>query len=193
MIEGLGLIKSNQNTVYNIKFQSTLGTGSQEHILPKHLCKHLYNIFHPSDPIAYRVEPLIIKHYTNKSPLEIQKSDVAPKISYKELNEKRTAFNLSNEAGYANKNSKGSRNKKDKELEESVSYRESNGISLQGNSPTIEQVELERALDFQLQDSNFELMATLRAHTCYWKSSDTALFISSQLILNDSEDCGDSG
>jgi phospholipase DDHD1 len=171
----------------------TLGTGSQEHILPKHLCKNLYNIFHPSDPIAYRVEPLIIKHYTNKSPLEIQKSDVAPKISYKELNEKRTAFNLSNEAGYANKNSKSSRNKKDKELEESVSYRESSGISLQGNSPTIEQVELERALDFQLQDSNFELMATLRAHTCYWKSSDTALFILSQLILNDSEDCGDSG
>jgi len=61
---------------------------------------------------------------------------------------------------------------------------------LQANSPTIEQVELESALDFQLQDSNFELMATLRAHTCYWKSSDTALFILSQLIINDSGDSG---
>lgn len=36
------------------------GTGTQEHILPKHLCKNLFNIFHPSDPIAYRIEPLII-------------------------------------------------------------------------------------------------------------------------------------
>jgi hypothetical protein len=80
----------------------------------------LYNIFHPSDPIvneinfsfnikivsnlkinnfqlrkAYRLEPLIIKHYSTKSPIEIQKSsDPSAKISYKELNEKRSAINL---------------------------------------------------------------------------------------------------
>ena len=46
---------------------------------------------------AYRLEPLIIKHYTSKSPIEIQKSsDISNKGSYKELNEKRTAINLNN-------------------------------------------------------------------------------------------------
>lgn len=78
------------------------------------------------------------------------------------------------------------KNRKDKELEESIGYN-SSGVSIPGysTSPLIEQVELENALDFQLQDSNFELMATLRAHTCYWKSTDTALFILNQLITND--------
>ena len=28
------------------------GTGKQDHVLPKHLCKRLYNIFHPSDPVV---------------------------------------------------------------------------------------------------------------------------------------------
>lgn len=28
------------------------GVGSQEHILPKHICKRMFNIFHPSDPIV---------------------------------------------------------------------------------------------------------------------------------------------
>lgn len=28
------------------------GVGTQDHILPKHLCKRLFNIFHPSDPIV---------------------------------------------------------------------------------------------------------------------------------------------
>ena len=26
--------------------------GTQDHILPKNLCKHLFNIFHPSDPVV---------------------------------------------------------------------------------------------------------------------------------------------
>lgn len=165
------------------------GTGNQEHILPKHLCKHLYNIFHPSDPIAYRIEPLIIKNYSIKSPLEILKSDVMPKVTYRELNEKRAISNATSQE--SNKSvlsaARIGKGKKDKELDDSVAFNHT-GISIQGqtSSPLIEQVELESALDFQLQDSNFELMATLRAHTCYWKSPDTALFILNQLITNDS-------
>ena len=56
------------------------------------------------------------------------------------------------------------------------------------NPAPIDQVELESALDYQLQDSYIELYAALRAHTCYWKSSDTALFIMQQLCINDTED-----
>ncbi len=45
----------------------------------------------------------------------------------------------------------------------------------------IDQVELEYALDYQLQDSTNELYAALKAHSCYWKSADVALFIMQQL------------
>lgn len=60
--------------------------------------------------------------------------------------------------------------------------------STKNPAPIIDQVELESALDYQLQDSYIELYAALRAHTCYWKSSDTALFIMQQLCINDTED-----
>ncbi|XP_033892043.3 phospholipase DDHD1-like isoform X1 [Acipenser ruthenus] len=45
--------------------------GSQDHFLPKSICRRLLNIFHPTDPVAYRLEPLILKHYSNISPVQI--------------------------------------------------------------------------------------------------------------------------
>ncbi|KAL4656257.1 phospholipase DDHD1-like [Arapaima gigas] len=46
-------------------------TGYQDHILPKTICRRLFNIFHPTDPVAYRLEPLILKHYSNIAPVQI--------------------------------------------------------------------------------------------------------------------------
>lgn len=48
-------------------------------------------------------------------------------------------------------------------------------------------LELEHAIDFQLQESNFEFMAVLTSHNCYWKSSDLQLFIANQLIASNDE------
>ncbi|XP_067099433.1 phospholipase DDHD1 isoform X1 [Osmerus mordax] len=46
-------------------------SGSQDHILPRAICQKLFNVFHPTDPVAYRLEPLILKHYSNTSPVQI--------------------------------------------------------------------------------------------------------------------------
>ncbi|XP_069017673.1 phospholipase DDHD1b isoform X1 [Embiotoca jacksoni] len=43
----------------------------QDHILPTSICRRLFNIFHPTDPVAYRLEPLILKHYSNVAPVQI--------------------------------------------------------------------------------------------------------------------------
>jgi phospholipase DDHD1 len=67
------------------------GTGLQDHILPKRLCKNLFNLFHPSDAIAYRLEPLILKHYSTISPIEVHRasdSSSAKHIPYKEMKSK---------------------------------------------------------------------------------------------------------
>ncbi|XP_059369133.1 phospholipase DDHD1b [Carassius carassius] len=45
--------------------------GTQDNILPKSICQRLFNIFHPTDPVAYRLEPLILKHYSNIAPVQI--------------------------------------------------------------------------------------------------------------------------
>jgi hypothetical protein len=47
---------------------------------------------------------------------------------------------------------------------------------------------LEEGIDYQLVDTNFEIVAALKAHTGYWKSSDVALFIIQQLCQNDKKD-----
>ncbi|KAK0153591.1 Phospholipase DDHD1 [Merluccius polli] len=43
----------------------------QDHILPTAICSRLFNVFHPTDPVAYRLEPLILKHYSNIAPAQI--------------------------------------------------------------------------------------------------------------------------
>ncbi|KAM4662696.1 LOW QUALITY PROTEIN: phospholipase DDHD1 [Discoglossus pictus] len=57
--------------------------GCQDHILPKAICNRLFNIFHPTDPVAYRLEPLILKHYNNISPVQIHSSNTTNPVPYK--------------------------------------------------------------------------------------------------------------
>ncbi|CAG5136440.1 unnamed protein product, partial [Candidula unifasciata] len=61
------------------------GIGSQDHIIPTSLCKRLFNIFHPSDPVAYRLEPLILKHYSTIMPLHIHHFSAPKKEPYSKI------------------------------------------------------------------------------------------------------------
>ncbi|NXF35349.1 DDHD1 Phospholipase, partial [Nyctibius bracteatus] len=60
-------------------------SGSQDHILPRTICNRLLNIFHPTDPVAYRLEPLILKHYSNISPVQIHWYDTANPLPYEDM------------------------------------------------------------------------------------------------------------
>ncbi|MBN3286648.1 DDHD1 Phospholipase, partial [Polyodon spathula] len=59
--------------------------GSQDHFLPKSICRRLLNIFHPTDPVAYRLEPLILKHYSNISPVQIHWFNTTNPDSYEQV------------------------------------------------------------------------------------------------------------
>ncbi|EMG50897.1 hypothetical protein G210_0035 [Candida maltosa Xu316] len=45
-------------------------TKASDYVSPK--CKNLYNIFHPCDPVAYRIEPLVSPQYGNFRPANVQ-------------------------------------------------------------------------------------------------------------------------
>nr|DBA14723.1 TPA: hypothetical protein GDO54_005651 [Pyxicephalus adspersus] len=60
-------------------------SGTQDHILPRAICNRLFNIFHPADPVAYRLEPLILKHYSNVSPVQIHSSNTTNPVPYKQM------------------------------------------------------------------------------------------------------------
>ncbi|XP_057344439.1 phospholipase DDHD1 isoform X2 [Manis pentadactyla] len=60
-------------------------SGSQDHILPRDICNRLLNIFHPTDPVAYRLEPLILKHYSNISPVQIHWYNTSNPLPYEHM------------------------------------------------------------------------------------------------------------
>ncbi|XP_034555414.1 phospholipase DDHD1b [Notolabrus celidotus] len=69
--------------------------GVQDHILPTSICKRLFNIFHPTDPVAYRLEPLILKHYSNVSPVQIHWYNTTSPTPYDQI--RPTLLNLPKE------------------------------------------------------------------------------------------------
>uniref|UniRef100_A0A3B5QLE5 DDHD domain containing 1 n=1 Tax=Xiphophorus maculatus TaxID=8083 RepID=A0A3B5QLE5_XIPMA len=60
-------------------------SGHQNHILPTSICSRLFNVFHPTDPVAYRLEPLILKHYSNVAPVQIHWCSATNPSSYDEV------------------------------------------------------------------------------------------------------------
>ncbi|XP_031435762.1 phospholipase DDHD1 isoform X2 [Clupea harengus] len=59
--------------------------GMQDHIMPKTICRRLFNVFHPTDPVAYRLEPLILKHYNNIAPVQIHWFNTTSPTPYDEM------------------------------------------------------------------------------------------------------------
>ncbi|XP_071354086.1 phospholipase DDHD1 isoform X2 [Trachinotus anak] len=57
----------------------------QDHILPSSICSRLFNVFHPTDPVAYRLEPLILKHYSNIAPVQIHWCSATNPTPYNEI------------------------------------------------------------------------------------------------------------
>ncbi|CAM6040875.1 unnamed protein product, partial [Sphagnum compactum] len=139
-------------------------------------CRLLLNIFHPYDPVAYRLEPLVCKEYVDKRPVFIpyHKGGKRLHIGFQEFSEdlsmKSKAFVQSiGSVGvsspvlfhYDEKEKK----KKQKTYGQMVMER------LTGSS--------EGRIDFMLQDSTFEhqYLSAMSCHTSYWQDPDTALFI----------------
>uniref|UniRef100_UPI00358FE3F7 phospholipase DDHD1-like n=1 Tax=Myxine glutinosa TaxID=7769 RepID=UPI00358FE3F7 len=59
--------------------------GFHSHIVPSDACRRLLNIFHPTDPVAYRLEPLILRHYQNVQPVQIHWSNAMNRTPYDQL------------------------------------------------------------------------------------------------------------
>ncbi|XP_016133779.1 phospholipase DDHD1-like [Sinocyclocheilus grahami] len=71
-------------------------TGDQDHIMPKSICRRLFNIFHPTDPVAYRLEPLVLKNYSNIAPVQIHWCNTINPTPYDEI--RPTYLNMSKSA-----------------------------------------------------------------------------------------------
>ena len=62
-----------------LRWRDPTNQDYHDHILPRSLCKYLYNVYHPCDPVAYRVEPIFMRFYSRVEPVHIHAAADGPK------------------------------------------------------------------------------------------------------------------
>ncbi|KAH7290777.1 hypothetical protein KP509_30G063100 [Ceratopteris richardii] len=144
-------------------------------------CKRLFNIFHPFDPVAYRIEPLVCKEYLNTQPVFVpyhrggRRLHIGMQEFGKEMSARSKAFVQSISAAG------------DRVIRVFSAAIEKEEIPVQQpeertyGSLMIQKLtgEPNGRIDFMLQDATFEhqYLQAISSHTAYWQDADTALFI----------------
>ncbi|KAK8309364.1 hypothetical protein V6Z12_D02G121200 [Gossypium hirsutum] len=157
-------------------------------------CRQMFNIFHPFDPVAYRVEPLVCKEYITKRPVIIpyHKGGKRLHIGFQEFTERLAARSHVVMDHFSTVRAKvltacQSRDTDNLEGEENVKEKEETSYG----SLMIERLTgSEGRIDHVLQDKTFEhpYLQAIGSHTNYWRDYDTALFILKHLYRDIPED-----
>ncbi|KAH0854832.1 hypothetical protein HID58_037127 [Brassica napus] len=120
-------------------------------------CRRMFNIFHPYDPVAYRVEPLVCKEYLPRRPVIVpyHRGGKRLHIGLQDFKE----------------DLQRSRRRRTDDEKDGRSYGSLMMERLTGTR--------DGRIDHMLQDKTFEhpYLQAIGAHTNYWRDNDTALFI----------------
>ncbi|KAL1362646.1 hypothetical protein HN51_010871 [Arachis hypogaea] len=157
-------------------------------------CRQMFNIFHPYDPVAYRIEPLVCKEYIGKRPVLIpyHKGGRRLHIGFQEFTEDlavrtQAVKNYLNSATVkvltvCQSTSMDNQEDENPEVEEEPSYGSLMMERLTGSK--------DGRIDHMLQDKTFEhpYLQAIGSHTNYWRDYDTALFILKHLYRDIPED-----
>ncbi|PON63566.1 Alpha/Beta hydrolase [Parasponia andersonii] len=157
-------------------------------------CRQMFNIFHPFDPVAYRIEHLVCKEYISKRPLIVpyHKGGKRLHIGFKEFAEdvaSRSQAIVDHLTSARDKVLTVCQSRNDpEEGEETAEHREERSYG----SLMMEKLtgSTEGRIDHMLQDKTFQhqYIAAIGSHTNYWRDYDTALFILKHLYRDIPED-----
>lgn len=148
-------------------------------------CRQMFNIFHPFDPVAYRLEPLICKEYVSKRPVIIPYHRGGKRLHIG-IQECAEDLALRSQAIMDQLGSVRvkvltlcqSRNKDnlDEESEDNLEKVERSYGSIMMERLTGSE---DGRVDHMLQDKTFQhaYISAIGSHTNYWRDDDTALFI----------------
>ncbi|EPY50938.1 phospholipase [Schizosaccharomyces cryophilus OY26] len=156
-------------------------------------CKNFYNIFHPTDPISYRVEPLIVKKMAHLKPQSIphfrplshdSSSGVGHRLADGALNVlSGLRSGIANtlilkSLSYASVFNEATSNQKVHVVEE--------GNQAYQIDERMYRLNKTGRVDFMLQegslDTSYSYVSAMNAHSNYWKNADLAHFILTQLL-----------
>ncbi|KAI5668916.1 hypothetical protein M9H77_18769 [Catharanthus roseus] len=159
-------------------------------------CRQMFNIFHPFDPVAYRIEPLICKEYENKRPVIIpyHRGGKRLYVGFQEFTE-----------GLASRSQAVMDRLSSVRVKVLTICESKNKDCLEEGSEDVQAKEersygsimMERVtgskdgrVDHSLQDKTFRhpYLSAISSHTNYWRDPDTALFILKHLYRDIPED-----
>ncbi|KAM7391869.1 hypothetical protein PAMP_022520 [Pampus punctatissimus] len=164
-------------------------------------CKSFYNIYHPYDPVAYRIEPMIVSevdlepmlipHHKGRKRMHLELKDSLTRMSMdlknNVLGSLRTAWqSLARLPVAALPPVEEGETTIERNLQETQAVCEEAEPSVSGEQT--EQPEIKvgmlnggRRIDFVLQEKPIEsfneYLFAIQSHLCYWESEDTALLL----------------
>lgn len=165
-------------------------------------CKSFYNIYHPYDPVAYRIEPMIVSevdlepmlipHHKGRKRMHLELKDSLTRMSMdlknNVLGSLRTAwqsFTRLPVAALPPLEEGETTNDTAPQEDQAGAYTEAecSGSAEQTEQPEIEMGMLNggRRIDYVLQEKPIEsfneYLFAIQSHLCYWESEDTALLL----------------
>ncbi|AQK51135.1 Phospholipase SGR2 [Zea mays] len=167
-------------------------------------CRQMFNIFHPFDPVAYRIEPLVCEDYLKKRPVIVPyhrggkrihvgvqefREDISARSQAIARQLKSLKVSCSLLQGYVKAVAA--------ILALSRNDTEEDGESANEKEKSYGSIMMERLtsspngrIDHVLQEKTFQhpYLSALGAHTNYWRDHDTALFILKHLYRDIPED-----
>ncbi|XP_066990985.1 phospholipase DDHD1 [Anabrus simplex] len=175
-------------------FLALRSRNPQNNILPSSLCRRLYNVFHPSDPVAYRMEPLLVREYSRIAPLQIQAYNATARLNYDLLPLEPLVIEPVGAASTA----PGAKKEGDDSDSPGGTPSKDRGWSIWGlmkgswkpqddaGSPQLDSLieGLPYRLDYVLRESNLgaSYISALTSHTAYWSNYDVAYFVLTRLF-----------
>ncbi|XP_052621901.1 phospholipase SGR2 isoform X1 [Lactuca sativa] len=154
-------------------------------------CRQMFNIFHPYDPVAYRIEPLVCKEHIDRHPVIIpyHRGGKRLHVGYQEfveqvaLRSQAVADNISHLrvkvlTACQSRDSDGQEETSEEAEERGRPYGAIMMERITGSE--------DGRIDHVLQNKTFEhqYISAVGAHTKYWRDPDTALFILNHLYRN---------
>ncbi|XP_035891404.1 uncharacterized protein LOC118502834 isoform X2 [Anopheles stephensi] len=174
-------------------------------------CDGFFNIFHPYDPVAYRIEalvnpelstlaPVLIPHHKGRKRMHLELKETVMRVG-NDLRQRVTdVFRNTLDTVYAltamgtRPDSKAIQKEVDKVLQDQLKFEATGSTSnLSGTSDVdsgetnlpLGKLNQSRRVDYVLQEAPFEFineyLFALTSHVCYWDSEDTMLFLMKEI------------
>ena len=156
---------------------------SSQALFPYEICKRFYNIFHPADPVTYRMEPIISQVYSQVKPLTIENASSKPSEEAITLAMGPYLPKIPENSTSSSFSRFFSRSTSSKSKQVSIDTVETN-VCLENDSSITNHEKLTERVDFALKEGKLESshLNFLTAHSGYWESKETILFILLQIF-----------